>query len=358
MSAVFKIPVRITSRISTKPLALPYKPSILLPGFFRRSYCQNKNNNPTITMTSTLESPQFTKRVVAAMRALYPEQLADKAWDNVGLLQENIAVAGQDVPQTVLLTNDLTVAVAEEAIRKRASVIVSYHPFIFRGLKSVTLADPQQRILLQLAQANIAVYSPHTAVDAAPGGMNDWLADMLDGHGVETKRSICQPISSSITASLPPAFFNSGYGRLVELGHPVYLGNIIKAYAEGLGGLNHIMIAAPKDKKVTTIRSVGICAGSGADVLKNCDADMIVTGEMTHHYALALTMKGKVVMTVFHSNSERKFLKKRLQPQLQAQLEKEGVKHPEVLVSEEDADPFEIWDVRKMPAWAFGKDSE
>ena len=136
----------------------------------------------------------------------------------------------------------------------------------------------------------------------------------------------------------------------------MFLGNIIKAYAAGLGGLEHIMIAAPKDRKVTTIRSVGICAGSGADVLKNCDADLLVTGEMTHHVALALTMKGKVVVTVFHSNSERRFLKKRLQPQLLAQLEKEGVKHPEVLVSEADADPFEIWDVKKMPGWAFGKE--
>lgn len=70
MSAGFKIPVRIASRISTKPLALPYKPSIFLSGYLKRGYCQNININPTITMTSALESPQFTKRVVAAMRAL------------------------------------------------------------------------------------------------------------------------------------------------------------------------------------------------------------------------------------------------------------------------------------------------
>jgi putative NIF3 family GTP cyclohydrolase 1 type 2 len=71
----------------------------------------------------------------------YPEELADRAWDNVGLLQENIEPAAGSVPRRVLqniepacssvpprvlLTNDLTVDVAEEAIAKKVSVIVSY----------------------------------------------------------------------------------------------------------------------------------------------------------------------------------------------------------------------------------------
>jgi putative NIF3 family GTP cyclohydrolase 1 type 2 len=70
----------------------------------------------------------------------YPEELADRAWDNVGLLQENIQPTSGSVPSRVLLTNDLTLTVAEEAIQKKASVIVSYrttiaphllHPFLF-----------------------------------------------------------------------------------------------------------------------------------------------------------------------------------------------------------------------------------
>ncbi|KAK0713067.1 GTP cyclohydrolase 1 type 2/Nif3 [Lasiosphaeria miniovina] len=308
-------------------------------------------------MTSIIQSPLFTQRVVQAMRSLYPEELADRAWDNVGLLQENIdysqspSSAARDVSPIVLLTNDLTVRVAEEAIRKRASVIVSYHPFIFRGLKSISLGDPQQRIMLQLAQHNIAVYCPHTAVDAAPGGMNDWLADMLDGHGVTTKRSVVQPTAVPV----PPGFGGAGFGRLVEFGHVVNLGRIVEAYAEGLGGLRYVMVARPKQSMPHLIRSVAICAGSGYDVLKDCTtADLIVTGEMTHHNALRLTMLGRCVLTVFHSNSERRFLKKRLQPQLHGILASEDAE-TEVLVSEEDEDPFEIWDVKNMPLLAYDK---
>jgi putative NIF3 family GTP cyclohydrolase 1 type 2 len=60
------------------------------------------------------------------MSVRYPEELADRAWDNVGLLQENINPTSGTAPSRVLLTNDLTISVAEEAIQKQASVIVSY----------------------------------------------------------------------------------------------------------------------------------------------------------------------------------------------------------------------------------------
>ena len=99
---------------------------------------------------------------------------------------------------SVLLTVDLTKGVADEAIRRKDSVVIAYReayipiqprsllkllldPIIFRSLKAITLANTQQQSLLRLAQEGISVYCPHTAVDAAPGGLNDWLADVVTG---------------------------------------------------------------------------------------------------------------------------------------------------------------------------------
>ncbi|AEO68035.1 0bda1580-0c6d-4c48-95bc-084b33984dd3 [Thermothielavioides terrestris] len=291
-------------------------------------------------MEPALQSPLFTRQVVQAMRSLYPEELADRAWDNVGLLQENIEPARGGVPPRVLLTNDLTVRVAEEAIRKQVSVIVSYHPFIFRGIKSIGLNDPHQRIVLRLAQHNIAVYSPHTASDAAIGGVNDWLASILDQFGVSGERKVAQPVKGPV----PVGFENAGYGRVIELQSETVLRRIVQAYADALG-MKHVMVARPKPPAGETnrIRSVAVCAGSGYDVLKDTDADLIVTGEMSHHNALRLVMQGKCVLTVFHSNSERGFLRQVLRPKLEEMLRKED-RAAEVLVSEEDRDPFEIWE--------------
>jgi len=68
-------------------------------------------------------------------------------------------------------------------------------PIIFRPLKSLTLANTQQESLLKLAQEGVSVYSPHTAVDATIGGVNDWLADGISGgRGEESGRVVIEEV--------------------------------------------------------------------------------------------------------------------------------------------------------------------
>jgi dinuclear metal center YbgI/SA1388 family protein len=109
-----------------------------------------------------------------ALHSLAPLQYASD-WDNVGLL-----IGADDWPAaSVLLTVDLTEPVLQEAISGGTQAVVAYHPPIFRPLAALTDRETSQRIALTAATAKIAVYSPHTALDAAPGGINDWLADAL-----------------------------------------------------------------------------------------------------------------------------------------------------------------------------------
>jgi putative NIF3 family GTP cyclohydrolase 1 type 2 len=91
------------------------------------------------------------------------------------------------------------------------------------------------------------------------------------------------------------------------------------------------------------------------------DVDLLFTGELSHHEALAAIEKGKSAITAFHSNSERAFLKS-MRPKLglfinvalaniSDQEEEVAYSECEVEVSETDADPFEIitWD---KPIWS------
>jgi dinuclear metal center YbgI/SA1388 family protein len=96
-------------------------------------------------------------------------------WDNVGLLLGDGSI---DVSR-VLTCLTVTPEVALEAIEGRAGLIVTHHPIFFRPVKRLTAADPQGRMMLELARAGIAVYSAHTAFDNAPGGINDLLATRL-----------------------------------------------------------------------------------------------------------------------------------------------------------------------------------
>ncbi|KAH9905997.1 GTP cyclohydrolase 1 type 2/Nif3 [Xylariomycetidae sp. FL2044] len=304
---------------------------------------------------STMTAPtSLTEAVVNAMKKLFPEELADSAWDNTGLLLEEAPRSSPSEPRstsghdTVFLTNDLTEIVVDEALKEGANMIVCYHPVIFRGLKSLTTKDPMQKSLLRLIAAGVSVYCPHTAMDAASGGLNDWLCDILLAGDAQVQRTVEQPI----TKPVPEGHQGAGYGRSVELSQPITLNTLLKRLSAGIGGQRYVMVAMPPTlrdlSKTKDITKIAVCAGSGADVLKNTDAQVLVTGEMTHHYALRHTQLGQIVVTVFHSNSERKYLEQRLKPMLEVQLETTKYASTRVVVSQHDRDPFEIVDVRSL----------
>lgn len=71
---------------------------------------------------------------------------------------------------------------ADEALSLPASMIIAYHPPIFKPLCSMTLSNPIQASLLRCSAAGISIYSPHSALDSVYGGINDWLASGL-GRG-------------------------------------------------------------------------------------------------------------------------------------------------------------------------------
>lgn len=226
----------------------------------------------------------------------------------------------------VLLTIDLTQDVAEEAVRENANFIMAYHPFIFRGLKSITNNDPQQRSLIKLIQNNISVYSPHTAVDSAKGGVNDFLADgILEGFREETREVI----------EKNPEQEGCGMGRIVTLAEPVPLSKLIENVKLSQG-LQHVQVAhARGENENRLIKTIAICAGSGGSVFKGVNADLFYTGELSHHEALFFTETGSSIIVCNHSNTERAFLKV-----IQEQLSKD-LSDATVTISKTDRDPFQ-----------------
>ncbi|KAE8147524.1 NGG1p interacting factor 3 [Aspergillus avenaceus] len=302
------------------------------------------------TMSAFPTSSPFTRAVVSSMKKLYPESLAEKSWDNTGLLLEAPFNHTRRQKNSVLLAIDLTKAVADEAIARKDSAIVAYHPIIFRGLKSLTFNDSQQQSLLRLASEGISIYSPHTAVDATPGGMGDWLCDIVTGAIVPSPDAAPaiqqssskhyshpaypnpQPVTaasptphdrSTIHPSPPPVpegMESAGMGRLVTFHEPQPLTSIIDRIAQGTGHPGGIPIAIPQSASVDDlkIRTVGVCPGSGSGVLmKGKLPDLLFTGEMSHHETLAAIERGSVVVAVAHSNTERGYLRAVMQGKLQ-----------------------------------------
>lgn len=117
------------------------------------------------------------RHLIEAVESIAPPSYAE-SWDRVGL---HVGRAESELRGPVLLTIDLLEPVLDEAIELGAGMIVAYHPPIWDALGRVTGATPKERIVLRAIESGIAVYSPHTALDAAPGGVTDWLCEGVSG---------------------------------------------------------------------------------------------------------------------------------------------------------------------------------
>jgi dinuclear metal center YbgI/SA1388 family protein len=111
--------------------------------------------------------------VMALLERLAPLDLSED-WDNTGLLLEPIGAASRPIERAFLCI-DLSETVLDEAIERGAELLIAYHPPLFRGLKRLRARSAEEHLLLRALDAGLSVYSPHTALDAALGGVNDWL---------------------------------------------------------------------------------------------------------------------------------------------------------------------------------------
>lgn len=230
------------------------------------------------------------------MQRLAPLEFAE-AWDNVGLLLEPVPLSEVPPLAHALLTIELTTDVVSEAVALGAGLIVAYHPPIFQGLKRLRSSHAAERALLDCVSRKIAVFSPHTALDAAPDGVNDWLLDAF-GPGL---RSVCLP---------HPADGRFGQGRAVRLAQPLALSEAVAQIKSHLGLAQLRVSPAPAHQgDANAIRSIAVCAGAGGSVFEKLSGyDLFVTGEMRYHDVRSRALRGSSVVLCEHTHTERGFL--------------------------------------------------
>ncbi|XP_043847565.1 NIF3-like protein 1 [Dromiciops gliroides] len=346
------------------------------------------------------------KALVSSLNDFASLSLAEN-WDNVGLLVEP---SPPHTVKTLLLTNDLTEEVMEEALQKKADLILSYHPPIFRPLKRITWKTWKERLVIRALENRIGIYSPHTAYDALPQGVNNWLAKGLGGctslpihpskapsyptigtHRVEfnindtpsmdkfmsavkeipevsittfsarndgeeqirvslncTQKALLQVVAflsensrlyqkTEILSLEKPLLLNTGMGRSCTLDESVSLATMIERI-KGHLKLPHVRLALGAGKTLESkVRVVALCAGAGSSVLQGVEADLYLTGEMSHHDVLDAAAQGINVILCDHSNTERGFLSE-LQDTLAVHLENKV----NIILSETDRDPLQV----------------
>ncbi|MDE6207560.1 MAG: Nif3-like dinuclear metal center hexameric protein [Muribaculaceae bacterium] len=114
--------------------------------------------------------------LISAIEAFAPGKLQE-SWDNTGL-QIGLPDGDGEV-SGALVCVDVTEAVVDEAVRRGCNVVLSHHPLIFKGFRSLTGSTPQQRAALTAVRAGVAVYSTHTALDSTRDGISYAMAAAL-----------------------------------------------------------------------------------------------------------------------------------------------------------------------------------
>ncbi|MBP5777425.1 MAG: Nif3-like dinuclear metal center hexameric protein [Prevotella sp.] len=205
------------------------------------------------------------KEVLSALERFAPLPLQE-SWDNAGL---QVGLTETEV-SGALLCLDVSEKIVDEAIAKGCNLIVSHHPLLFRGLKTISDLTDVQRTVRKAIQHEICVISMHTNMDNAQGGVNFRIAQKL---GLQDIRFFAPKTVDGIEA---------GSGVMGLFPEPMAADDFIQKVKTTFG----VACAMCNELLHRPVRKVAICGGAGDFLLDEAvkvGADAFITGEMHYH---------------------------------------------------------------------------
>lgn len=255
-------------------------------------------------------------QLVAAVERLAPPALAEE-WDNIGLL-----VGRHNQPaRRVLVALELRDEVLDEAREHECDAVLVHHPPIFPTLSRLSDdAGAASELVLRAAELRVAVMAAHTNLDAARGGLNDEMAEVL---------GIADPRPLRPSESDPDA----GLGRVGSVALAT-LDALLARIAEGFGAPP----LAYAGDLLARVGRVACCTGAGGALIEEAraaEADAYVTSDLRYHDADRA--EGLPLVALPHARAERVALK-RWSKGLGRTLATDRV---EVRFAETDTDPWQ-----------------
>lgn len=226
-------------------------------------------------------------------------------WDNCGL---QVGDPNAEVGK-VLVCLDIGMETLEEAKEEGCNTVVSHHPLIFRGLKSIDTSTSTGSIIKEAIKNGINILSFHTNVDASEGGLAWFVANLL---GLEVEGPLTE----------------EGVGVIARARTTVE--ELLHRVQERLNPSTLRITKGATDK----VDRVAVCPGSGGDLIKAAiskGAQCYITGDVKYHQAREA--EGLIwVIDAGHHATELPFI-----GLMKQTLEAEGL---EVVPSSKDRDPL------------------
>lgn len=170
----------------------------------------------------------------------------------------------------VLVCFEMSEETIDEAIRLNANLVISHHPLILRkGIFKIEPVGRVGKVICKALENKMVLYSMHTNLDSAVGGVNDTFADKLGLENV----SVLSPIEGEA---------NVGLGRIGDLPEAITAKVFLLRLKEALG-LQMVRYYGNIDGLV---RRVAVLGGGGSSFIGQAlaaGADAYVTGDIKYH---------------------------------------------------------------------------
>ena len=156
--------------------------------------------------------------IVKELHSLAPSAYQE-SYDNSRLLYQGHK---QEI-DAVLVCLDVTEQIVEEAIAKGADLIISHHPLIFSGIKSLTGKNEVERAFIKAIKNDVSIFALHTNLDNVSQGVNAKIAEKLGikapailapKKGILKKLVVFVPKANA--ESLSAALWEAGAGSVGE----------------------------------------------------------------------------------------------------------------------------------------------
>lgn len=222
------------------------------------------------------------------LESLAPIHLAE-SWDNVGL---QIGDCGWPVKKIWTALDPLP-EVVTAACDNHVDLLITHHPLFFKPVTRIDCSTPIGKIVQQALCCQLAVYSAHTNLDSATGGVNDVLATNI---GLSDLRVLAPAMDGSDS--------HQGLGRVGSLSEPMILG----AFAERIKADLNIAAVKVVGDLDAVVNTVAVCSGSGSSLLSfafTSGAQVVVSGDLGYHSARDAQQAGIGLIDIGHFGSER-----------------------------------------------------
>ena len=217
------------------------------------------------------------KHILDVLEGIAPVRLAE-TWDNPGL-----QVGGREDPvNRILIALDPTLEAVREASRRKAQLLITHHPLIFKPISSVEPTRYPGDVLHEAIRS----------LDAARGGVNDLLAGLLGLHDL----SVLQVTEGSAG--------NEGIGRIGALRDPLPLALFAREVKRALEA-PLVGLVGPAERNIHRSAVVGGSGGGLIEAAARGGADVLVTGDIGHHDALSAITHGITLIDAGHFFTEK-----------------------------------------------------